>query len=100
MQYTVIKTISICLSPYNLFSRFIYSLEFFHIEVCFKIKVNAFLTNVESEVLTAVVMMSSIFWDIMPCFHASFLLGLFYDYEDGAPPKYWLIFNGLHSITS
>jgi hypothetical protein len=40
------------------------------------------------EVLTAVVMKSSIFWDITPCnratyFHAGFLLGLFFDPEHG-----------------
>jgi hypothetical protein len=50
------------------------------------------------EVLTAAIMKSSIFWDITPCsplkvnrrfvllvacFHAGFLLGLFFDPEDG-----------------
>jgi hypothetical protein len=61
---------------------------------------------VGSEVLTTVVMKSTIFWDITPssplkvkrrfggkyrlhlqglatCFHAGFLLGLFFDPEDG-----------------
>jgi hypothetical protein len=42
--------------------------------------------------LTAVVMKSIFFWDIMssrplalldPCFHIGFLLGLFFDSEDG-----------------
>jgi hypothetical protein len=46
------------------------------------------------EVLTAIVMKSAIFWDIMPCaqlevtllatyFHAGILFGLFLDLEDG-----------------
>jgi hypothetical protein len=36
------------------------------------------------EVLIAVVVKSSIFWDITPCsLHAGFLLGLFFDHEDG-----------------
>jgi hypothetical protein len=37
------------------------------------------------EVLTAVVMRSTIFWDIRPCYllSRSFLLGLFFDTEDG-----------------
>jgi hypothetical protein len=39
------------------------------------------------EVLTAVGMKSTIFWDIRvcfaTCFHAGFLLGLFFDPEDG-----------------
>jgi hypothetical protein len=37
-----------------------------------------------SEVLTTVVTKSSIFWDITPCsLLAGFLLGLFFDPEDG-----------------
>jgi hypothetical protein len=76
--------------------------------------------NVGFQVLTAVVMISSIFWDITPCrplkstdvskkhvarracylLHASFLLGLFFDPEDegGVPPKLKLTFNALHSV--
>jgi hypothetical protein len=41
------------------------------------------------EVLTAVIMKSTIFWDVTPCsplkvnlLHAGFLLGLFFDPED------------------
>jgi hypothetical protein len=55
------------------------------------------LVCVEFEILTAVVMKSSIFWDIRPCsplkikrrfggtcrIHAGFLLGLFFDPEYG-----------------
>jgi hypothetical protein len=43
------------------------------------------LCPVGFEVLTAVVMKISIFWDIKlaTCFHAGFLLGLFFDPEDG-----------------
>jgi hypothetical protein len=47
--------------------------------------------NERFEVLIAVVMKSTISWDIMPCsllndttcFHAGFLLGLFFYLEDG-----------------
>jgi hypothetical protein len=54
--------------------------------------------QVEFEVLTAVIMKGSVFWDITSCgplkinrrfvllatcFHAGFLLGLFFDPEDG-----------------
>jgi hypothetical protein len=39
------------------------------------------------EVLTAVVMKNTVFWDITPrlptCFHAGILLGLFFEPEDG-----------------
>jgi hypothetical protein len=34
------------------------------------------------EVLTAAVMKSTIFWDIKPCFHTGFSLGIFFDTED------------------
>jgi hypothetical protein len=50
---------------------------------------NSFL-NVGFDVLAVVVMKISVFWDITlcslllaTCFHASFLLGLFSDTEDG-----------------
>jgi hypothetical protein len=60
------------------------------------------MKNVEFEVLTAVVVRGSVFWDMTPCtplkvnrrfggtcrllatcFYAVFLLGLFFDSEDG-----------------
>jgi hypothetical protein len=48
--------------------------------------VNVFV-HVGFEVLPEVVMRSTIFWDIKAliaiCFHAGFLLGLFFDSEDG-----------------
>jgi hypothetical protein len=37
------------------------------------------------------------------CFHAGFLLALFFDPEDGGdmfPRKHWLTFNGLHGVIS
>jgi hypothetical protein len=37
------------------------------------------------------------------CFHAGFLLALFFDPEDGGdyvPPKHRLTFNGLHGVIS
>jgi hypothetical protein len=42
--------------------------------------------NVGFEVLTAVVMKSTVFWDstlLATCYHAGFLLGLFFNPEDG-----------------
>jgi hypothetical protein len=38
--------------------------------------------NIGFEVLTAVLMKSSIFWDIAPIIHPGFLLGLFFDPDD------------------
>jgi hypothetical protein len=67
------------------------------------------------EVLTAVVMKSSIFWEIvlysplevneLACYllHAGFLFGLFFNPEDGGEMflslKYWLTFKGLHAVS-
>jgi hypothetical protein len=66
---------------------------------------------------TNLVIKSTIFWDIMPCsplkiyrhfggtallstcFHVGFLLGLFFDPEDG-PPKSRLTLNGPHCVIS
>jgi hypothetical protein len=53
------------------------------------------------EVLTAVLMKSTIFWDrilLATCFHAGFLPNLFLYPEDGGdvPPKRRLTLNGLH----
>jgi hypothetical protein len=64
------------------------------------------------QVLTAVVRKTSIVWDITPCsplkvnrcscFHAGFLLGLFFDRENGSdvPPKRRLTLSGLHGVIS
>jgi hypothetical protein len=73
---------------------------------------------VESEVLTAVVMKSRIFWDINPCsplkvkrhFGETYRLHLQHQISwvkcqresrwQTVPPKRWLTFNGLHDIMS
>jgi hypothetical protein len=37
---------------------------------------------------------------VATCFHTNFLLGFFFDYEDGGgiPPKCWLTFIGLYDV--
>jgi hypothetical protein len=54
------------------------------------------------EVLTAVVMKSTTFWESATCVHAGFLLSLFFDAEDESDvsPKRRLTFNGLHGAIS
>jgi hypothetical protein len=53
------------------------------------------------EVLTAVLMKSTVVWDTLPrsytCFHAGFLLGLFLNNENGGDI---LTFNGLYGVIS
>jgi hypothetical protein len=44
---------------------------------------NSFLWDIDFEVLTVVVMKNSILWDIDHLLYASFLLGLFFNREDG-----------------
>jgi hypothetical protein len=76
------------------------------------------VSYVRYEVLRAVVMKSSVFWDkpkkllwkqmtnralLAACFHADFVLGLFFDPEDGDDMflrNVCCLFNGLHGVIS
>jgi hypothetical protein len=98
--------------PHNCSIRFVMYWVYSH---SFQSILNTFLICIEPEVLTAVVMKSSVFWDITPCSPLSvnrrwllsasrcfiaWLIRRPWRWRQHVPSKRWLTFNGLHGVIS